>query len=67
MIANLHFVKQIGRDSKDALEAGDLQTVRRADEHALGAQEGPVQVDEQRPDQPLVRPGDGTTARSAAS
>ena len=25
MIANLHFVKQIGRDSKDALEAGDLQ------------------------------------------
>jgi D-glycero-alpha-D-manno-heptose-7-phosphate kinase len=25
MIANLHFVKQIGRDSKQALEAGDLQ------------------------------------------
>ena len=25
MIANLHFVKQIGRDIKDALEAGDLQ------------------------------------------
>ena len=25
MVANLHFVKQIGRDSKDALEAGDLQ------------------------------------------
>jgi D-glycero-alpha-D-manno-heptose-7-phosphate kinase len=25
MIANLHFVKQIGRDSKDALESGDLQ------------------------------------------
>jgi D-glycero-alpha-D-manno-heptose-7-phosphate kinase len=25
MIANLHFIKQIGRDSKDALEAGDLQ------------------------------------------
>jgi D-glycero-alpha-D-manno-heptose-7-phosphate kinase len=25
MAANLHFVKQIGRDSKDALEGGDLQ------------------------------------------
>ena len=25
MIANLHFVKQLGRDSKDALEDGDLQ------------------------------------------
>jgi D-glycero-alpha-D-manno-heptose-7-phosphate kinase len=25
MIANLHFVKQIGRESKDALEAGDLE------------------------------------------
>ena len=25
MIANLHFVKQIGRDVKDALEAGDLK------------------------------------------
>ena len=25
MIANMHFVKQIGRDIKDALEAGDLQ------------------------------------------
>ena len=25
MVANLHFVKQIGRDSKDALEGGDLQ------------------------------------------
>ena len=25
MIANLHFVKQLGRDSKDALERGDLQ------------------------------------------
>ena len=25
MIANLHFVKQLGRDIKDALEAGDLQ------------------------------------------
>jgi D-glycero-alpha-D-manno-heptose-7-phosphate kinase len=25
MIANMHFVKQIGRDVKDALEAGDLQ------------------------------------------
>jgi len=24
MIANLHFVKQIGRDSKEALEAGHL-------------------------------------------
>jgi D-glycero-alpha-D-manno-heptose-7-phosphate kinase len=25
MIANLHFVKQLGRDVKEALEAGDLQ------------------------------------------
>ena len=58
MIANLHFVKQIGRDSKDALEARRPAEVRRADEHPLGAQEGPVEVDEQRPDQPLVRPGD---------
>ena len=40
MIANLHFIKQIGRDIKDALEAGDLERVRRADEHPLGAQEG---------------------------
>jgi D-glycero-alpha-D-manno-heptose-7-phosphate kinase len=24
MIANLHFIKQIGRDSKEALEAGNL-------------------------------------------
>ena len=67
MVANLHFVKQIGRDSKDALEARRPAGVRRADEHALGAQEGPVQVDEQRPDRPLVRPGDPATAPSAAS
>ena len=26
MIANLHFVKQIGREIKDALEAGDLRS-----------------------------------------
>ena len=39
MIANLHFVKQIGRDIKEALGAGRLAAVRRADEHALGVQE----------------------------
>ena len=59
MIANLHFVKQLGRDIKEALEAGQLEAVRRADEHPLGVQEGAVDVDEQRPDQPLVRAGDG--------
>jgi D-glycero-alpha-D-manno-heptose-7-phosphate kinase len=25
MIANLHFIKELGRESKDALEAGDLE------------------------------------------
>ncbi len=37
MIANLHFVKELGRKSREALETGDLDAIRRADERALGA------------------------------
>ena len=29
MIANMHFVKQLGRDIKDALEGGDLTQFAR--------------------------------------
>ena len=67
MIANLHFVKQIGRDSKDALEAGDLQQFGELMNTHWEHKKGRSTVDEQRPDQPLVRPGDGRTGPSAAS
>ena len=67
MTANLHFVKQIGRDSKDALEGGDLQKFGELMNVHWEHKKGRSQVDEQRPDQPLVRPGDRTTAPSAAS
>ena len=39
MIDNLHFVKELGYQSKEALEAGDLREFARADERPLGAQE----------------------------
>ena len=67
MIANLHFVKQIGRDIKDALEAGDLQRFGELMNAHWEHKKGRSQVDEQRPDRPLVRPGDAATAPSAAS
>ena len=48
MIDNLHFVKELGRQSQEALEAGDLHALRRADERALGAQEEALRRHEQR-------------------
>ena len=39
MTDNLHFVKELGYQSQEALEVGDLQKLRRADERPLGAQE----------------------------
>ncbi len=38
MIANLHFIKQIGRDTKEALEAGNLERFGELMNIALGAQ-----------------------------
>ena len=39
MVANLHFVKQLGCESKQALEARRPARLRRADARSLGAQE----------------------------
>ena len=39
MLDNLHFVKELGLRSREALETGDTARVRRADARALGAQE----------------------------
>ena len=47
MVENLHFVKDLGYESQEALEDGDLRRVRGADERALGAQEAAQRRDEQ--------------------
>ena len=39
MIDNLHFVKELGYQSKEALESRRPAQFRRADERPLGAQE----------------------------
>ena len=48
MVDNLHFVKELGYQSQEALEAGDLHALRRADERPLGAQEAALRRHEQR-------------------
>jgi D-glycero-alpha-D-manno-heptose-7-phosphate kinase len=53
MLANLHFMKQLGVESRDALVKGDLRKfaeVCRVDGSALGAQEETLAGDEQRAD-----------------
>jgi D-glycero-alpha-D-manno-heptose-7-phosphate kinase len=47
MIENLHFTKQLGHESRDALVAGRIAEVRRADACALGAQEKTLAGNEQ--------------------
>ncbi len=47
MLENLHFVKQVGRESKAALEKGDLHLFVGVDAPALGAQEEPFERHEQ--------------------
>ena len=47
MIDNLHFVKELGLQSREALEAGNTARLRRADARALGAQEAPLRRHEQ--------------------
>jgi hypothetical protein len=55
VIANLYFVKEIGRASKEGAGDGEFHGLRWADERALGAQEAPIGKHEQRPDQRVVR------------
>ena len=67
MIANLHVVKQIGRDVKDAIEAGNLHRFGELMNTHWEYKKERSPVDEQRADQSLVRSGAGRTARSEAS
>ena len=54
---NLHYVKDLGLRSRDALENGRHGAVRRADARALGAQEAALRRDEQSADRRVVRAG----------
>ena len=52
MIDNLHYVKDLGLRSKEALEAGRSARVRPADARALGAQEASAPAACPIPDRP---------------
>ncbi len=67
MLENLHYVKELGLRSREALESGKTAPVRRADARALGAQEAPVGRHEQPQHRRVVRTRRARTARSAAS
>ena len=54
MTENLHFIKEIGRQSMEALEAGDLAPVWRTHERALGTQEEALVEHEQLADRRVV-------------
>ena len=67
MLRNLHYVKELGLRSREALETGDTARVRRADARALGAQEAALGRHEQPADRRVVRARPQERRASAAS
>ncbi len=59
MVANLHYVKELGQRSLEAIETGQPDGARPADGRALAAQEEALGVDVESRYRPLVRAGDG--------
>ena len=67
MIDNLHFVKDLGYQSQEALEAGDLHAFAELMNVHWEHKKQRCGEHEQRRHRRLVRPGAWRTARSAAS
>ena len=67
MLANLHRTKEIGYLSRELLEKGDLDGLRRADARALGEQAQALAGHGERADRPPLFESRARAGRSAAS